>query len=166
MLWLGEVASLICNFYLSVVAHARAWEDRSLRYKGMFLGLWTSNHQQRWLLCIWSTPVRTATASKQCDIRVHWWPPNQTQPSRPTSSASRPTTLKDIAKLRDLHLPCSTRRQTSWGNLHYEITTTTTTNKQQTKRNLLSLLKCYPRPYPHSPPPVNQGLWAMGPYLN
>ena len=37
-LWLGEVESWICSFYLSVEAHKIAWADPSLRYTSMLLG--------------------------------------------------------------------------------------------------------------------------------
>ena len=37
ILWLGEVESLICNFYLSVAAHKIVWADPSLRYTRMLL---------------------------------------------------------------------------------------------------------------------------------
>ena len=39
ILWLGEVESLICSFYLSVAALKRVWADPSLKYAGMLLGL-------------------------------------------------------------------------------------------------------------------------------
>ena len=35
ILWLGEVESLVCNFYLSVAAHKIVWADPSLRYTSM-----------------------------------------------------------------------------------------------------------------------------------
>ena len=38
ILWLGEVESLICSFYLSVAAHKIVWADPSLRYIRMLLG--------------------------------------------------------------------------------------------------------------------------------
>ena len=38
ILWLGEVESLICNFYLSVAAHTIVWADPSLRYTSLLLG--------------------------------------------------------------------------------------------------------------------------------
>ena len=38
ILWLGEVESLICNFYLSVAARKIVWADPSLRYTRMLLG--------------------------------------------------------------------------------------------------------------------------------
>ena len=38
ILWLGEVESLICNFYLSVAAHKIVYADPSLRYTTMLLG--------------------------------------------------------------------------------------------------------------------------------
>ena len=37
ILWLGEVESLICNFYLSVAARKIVWADPSLRYTSMLL---------------------------------------------------------------------------------------------------------------------------------
>ena len=39
MLWLVEVESLICNFYLSVAARKIVCADPSLRYTSMLLGL-------------------------------------------------------------------------------------------------------------------------------
>ena len=39
ILWLGEMESLICNFYLSVAARKIVWADPSLRYTCMLLGL-------------------------------------------------------------------------------------------------------------------------------
>ena len=38
ILWLGEVESLVCNFYLSVAARKIIWADPSLRYTSMLLG--------------------------------------------------------------------------------------------------------------------------------
>ena len=38
ILWLGEVESWICNFYLSVAARKIVWADPSLRYTSMLLG--------------------------------------------------------------------------------------------------------------------------------
>ena len=38
ILWLGEVESWICNFYLSVAARKIVWADPSLRYTRMLLG--------------------------------------------------------------------------------------------------------------------------------
>ena len=38
ILWLCEVESLICNFYLRVAAHEIVWADLSLRYTRMLLG--------------------------------------------------------------------------------------------------------------------------------
>ena len=38
ILWLGEVESLVCNFYLSVAACKIVWADLSLRYTSMLLG--------------------------------------------------------------------------------------------------------------------------------
>ena len=37
VLWLGEMESLICNFYLSVAARKIVWGDPSLRYTRMLL---------------------------------------------------------------------------------------------------------------------------------
>ena len=36
IIWLGEIASLICNFYLSVAACTIVWADPSLRYTSTF----------------------------------------------------------------------------------------------------------------------------------
>ena len=38
ILWLDEVESLICNFYLSVAARKIVWADPSPRYTSMLLG--------------------------------------------------------------------------------------------------------------------------------
>ena len=38
ILWLGEMESLICNFYLSVAARKIVWADQSLRCTCMLLG--------------------------------------------------------------------------------------------------------------------------------
>ena len=38
ILWLGEMESWICNFYLSVAARKIVWADPSLRYTCMLLG--------------------------------------------------------------------------------------------------------------------------------
>ena len=38
ILWLSEVESWICNFYLSVAARKIVWADPSLRYTRMLLG--------------------------------------------------------------------------------------------------------------------------------
>ena len=38
ILWLGEMESLVCNFYLSVAAREIVWADLSLRYTCMLLG--------------------------------------------------------------------------------------------------------------------------------
>ena len=38
ILWLGEVESWICNFYLSVAARKIVWADPSLRYTSLLLG--------------------------------------------------------------------------------------------------------------------------------
>ena len=38
ILWLGEMESLVCNFYLCVAARKIVWADPSLRYTRMFLG--------------------------------------------------------------------------------------------------------------------------------
>ena len=45
ILWLGEVESLICSFYLSVAARRIVWADPSLRYTSMLLGCYLSNQQ-------------------------------------------------------------------------------------------------------------------------
>ena len=38
ILWLGEMESLVCNFYLSVAARKIVWADLPLRYTCMLLG--------------------------------------------------------------------------------------------------------------------------------
>ena len=38
ILWLGEMESLVCSFYLSVAARKIVWADPSLRYTRMLLG--------------------------------------------------------------------------------------------------------------------------------
>ena len=38
ILWLGEVESWICNFYLNVATRKIVWADLSLRYTRMLLG--------------------------------------------------------------------------------------------------------------------------------
>ena len=38
ILWLGEMESWICNFYLSVAARKIVWADPSLRYTSLLLG--------------------------------------------------------------------------------------------------------------------------------
>ena len=43
ILWLGEVESWICNFYLSVAACTIIWADPSLRYTSMLLGRYATN---------------------------------------------------------------------------------------------------------------------------
>ena len=43
ILWLGEVESWICNFYLSVAAHKIVCADLSLRYTSMLLGRQATN---------------------------------------------------------------------------------------------------------------------------
>ena len=47
ILWLGEVESLICNFYLSVAACKIVWAAPSLRYTSMLLGRQATNKQHR-----------------------------------------------------------------------------------------------------------------------
>ena len=51
ILWLGEVESWICNFYLSVAAHKIVWADPSLRYTSMLLGHCATNKQTNWGDC-------------------------------------------------------------------------------------------------------------------
>ena len=73
ILWLGEMESLICNFYLSVAAHTIVWADPSLRYTSMLLGHLASkqetnqSHTQDWCInhqgsgvvqCVWLLQVR------------------------------------------------------------------------------------------------------------
>ena len=43
ILWLGEMESLVCSFYLSVAAHKTVWADPSLRYTSMLLGRSATN---------------------------------------------------------------------------------------------------------------------------
>ena len=45
ILWLGEVESLICNFYLGVAARNIVWADPFLRYTSLLLGCYTTNQQ-------------------------------------------------------------------------------------------------------------------------
>ena len=45
ILWLGEMESWICNFYLSVAARNIVWADPSLRYTRMLLGRQATNKQ-------------------------------------------------------------------------------------------------------------------------
>ena len=47
ILWVGEVESLICIFYLSVAARKIVWEDPSLRYTSMLLGCKATNTQTK-----------------------------------------------------------------------------------------------------------------------
>ena len=37
ILWLGEMESLVCNFYISVAARKIVWADPSLRYTSLLL---------------------------------------------------------------------------------------------------------------------------------
>ena len=50
-LWLGEIARLICSFYLSVPARTLVWADQSLRYAAMLLGCQANNKQHHLLPC-------------------------------------------------------------------------------------------------------------------
>ena len=45
ILWLGEVKSWICNFYLSVAARKIVWADQSLRYTSNVAGALSNQHQ-------------------------------------------------------------------------------------------------------------------------
>ena len=45
ILWLGEMESLVCNFYLGVAARKIVWADPSMRYTGMLLGRLATNKQ-------------------------------------------------------------------------------------------------------------------------
>ena len=45
ILWLGEMESLICNFYISVAARTTVWTDPSLRITSMLLGRSEPNKQ-------------------------------------------------------------------------------------------------------------------------
>ena len=47
ILWLGEVESWICNFYLSVTARKIVWANPSLRYTSMLLGREATNQQNK-----------------------------------------------------------------------------------------------------------------------
>ena len=51
ILWLGEMESWICNFYLSVAARKIVWADPSPRYIRMLPG--TLSKQQTNLICHW-----------------------------------------------------------------------------------------------------------------
>ena len=42
ILWVGEMATLSCNFSLSVAAHAADWAYTYLRYTCMLLGCWAT----------------------------------------------------------------------------------------------------------------------------
>ena len=61
ILWLGEVESWICNFYLSVAARAIVWADPSLRHTSMLLGRWAvnkpTNHCSELWVLTWLTCV-------------------------------------------------------------------------------------------------------------
>ena len=45
ILWLGEVESSICSFYLSVAARKIVWADPSLRYTSLLVGCQATNKQ-------------------------------------------------------------------------------------------------------------------------
>ena len=45
MLWLGQMESLVCNFYLNVAACKIVWAHPSLRYTCMLLGRCATNKQ-------------------------------------------------------------------------------------------------------------------------
>ena len=45
ILWLGEVESLLCNFYLSVAARKIVFADPSLRYTSLLLERLATNKQ-------------------------------------------------------------------------------------------------------------------------
>ena len=47
ILWLREMESLACNFYLSVAARKIVWAGPSLRYTSMLLGCYATNKQQQ-----------------------------------------------------------------------------------------------------------------------
>ena len=45
ILWLGEIKTLMCNFYISVAAHTLVSADPSLRYTSILLGCKATNQQ-------------------------------------------------------------------------------------------------------------------------
>ena len=63
ILWLAEVDSLVCNFYLSVAARKIVWAGPSLRYTSMLLDVKQTTNQQ-------TNPVSTLTEAAQTNIRV------------------------------------------------------------------------------------------------
>ena len=54
ILWLGEVESLICSFYLSVAARKIVWADPSLRYTSLLLGRFVNDwvSQEPWIVSV------------------------------------------------------------------------------------------------------------------
>ena len=47
MLWLGEIESLICNFYLNVAARSLVWADPSQRDTSILLGHKATSKQNK-----------------------------------------------------------------------------------------------------------------------
>ena len=88
ILWLGEMESFICSFYLSVAACKIVWADLSLRYTSMFAGrlskqptnkplfstalygacAWLSNVPATGKVYLTHGPVQTIS-----DVLPHWY---------------------------------------------------------------------------------------------
>ena len=94
ILWLGEMESLICNFYLSVAARKLVWADPSPRYSrvaGMlsnqqitFLSVSPYLESQQSELTLWSVPIQTSSLSVHLpDFSVGqlWCPPFASSPA-------------------------------------------------------------------------------------
>ena len=83
ILWLGEVESWICNFYLSVAACTLVWADRSLRYTSMLLGQQATNKHTNppSLGCIlsaaglFSNQANSTEVSQSHTYRKSFWQP-------------------------------------------------------------------------------------------
>ena len=78
ILWLGEMESVICNFYLSVAAREIVWADPSLRYTRMLLGRLVTNKQltpvcaSTEILNLWHTVhTHLHTHTQQYDLCLH-----------------------------------------------------------------------------------------------
>ena len=86
--WLGEMESLICNFYLNVAARTIVWADPSLRYTSMLLGqqaskqptnqqslLWLDRRKRRGSLGL----MATSSFNRQLQFQLmatssfNWW---------------------------------------------------------------------------------------------
>ena len=63
MLWLGEIESLIRDFYLSVAARPTVWADLSLRYTTMLLGRSATDQQTKLHWVFMQQGPRVVTAS-------------------------------------------------------------------------------------------------------